>query len=444
MQKIIKNDLLFKIPFYLVSLFPFFLITGPFLSDLVLSLTSLLFLSLSYKYRLKNYYKNKFFVFFGLFFIYLFVNSIINFENLSSLKSSIFYFRFGIFSLAVLFLLENDKNLIRNIFFCFVFVFSILILDGYLQYFTGKNILGYYAHTSRISSVFKDELILGSFLSRIYPIFFGVTIFFGTKNKIYIASIIFILSETLIFLSGERAAFLYLNLAAIYFLILAHNFKLLRLVTLSLSFLIIVIIMSIDNTSKKRMIDQTLKDFGLIENIQNQDNKKNIIDQDSKILNSTKEIINNKKQLYIFSEQHHVLFLTAIKIFKENPIFGIGIKNFRVFCYQEKFYISKYSCNSHPHNTYLQFLSELGIIGFTFLLIIFLLIIYFSFKHLVFKLKKKILFTDFQICLLSALLISVWPFVPNGNFFNNWLSCIIYFPVGILLWTLNNKKLDYK
>ena len=30
--------------------------------------------------------------------------------------------------------------------------------------------------------------------------------------------------------------------------------------------------------------------------------------------------------------------------------------------------------------------------------------------------EKKFLFNDFQICLFSAILITIWPFAPSGNF----------------------------
>jgi hypothetical protein len=61
-------------------------------------------------------------------------------------------------------------------------------------------------------------------------------------------------------------------------------------------------------------------------------------------------------------------------------------------------------------------------------------------KHFYLKLiKKSIVFNDFEIALLSALLISLWPLVPTGNFFGNWISIIYYLPVGFLLFSLDKK-----
>ena len=121
-------------------------------------------------------------------------------------------------------------------------------------------------------------------------------------------------------------------------------------------------------------------------------------------------------------------------------LFGVGIKNFKNICKKEIYRISKSSCTTHPHNTYLQFLTELGLIGLFFIIFIFLYFIKDTVIHLN-KLinKQQSYFNDFEICMLSAVLICLWPIVPTGNFFNNWLGVISYYPIGILFWSLQRK-----
>ena len=36
-------------------------------------------------------------------------------------------------------------------------------------------------------------------------------------------------------------------------------------------------------------------------------------------------------------------------MFLNNPISGVGVKNFRVFCSEKEYYISDYTCSPHPH-----------------------------------------------------------------------------------------------
>ena len=45
--------------------------------------------------------------------------------------------------------------------------------------------------------------------------------------------------------------------------------------------------------------------------------------------------------------------------------------------------------------------------------------------------KRKIFLTDAQLCLFVALYITLWPFVPTGNFFHNWLNVIYFLPIGV-------------
>ena len=46
-------------------------------------------------------------------------------------------------------------------------------------------------------------------------------------------------------------------------------------------------------------------------------------------------------------------YVTAYKIFLDNKVFGVGVKNFRNFCSDEKYEVSSLSCSTHPHNIYI-------------------------------------------------------------------------------------------
>ena len=127
-------------------------------------------------------------------------------------------------------------------------------------------------------------------------------------------------------------------------------------------------------------------------------------------------------------------------MFNDNIILGVGVKNFRNYCNLEKYKIDEASCTTHPHNTYIQILSETGIIGFLFIFIALVTFSYKIIKHFFLSLFKKNYFSGFEICILSSISITLWPFIPTGNFFNNWLSIIYYFPIGLLLFSLNKKN----
>ena len=214
----IKNNKVLLVLSYLFLSIPLLLVTGPFLSDLAVSLIVIFFLIYVFKNKRFEFFQNKFFYLFCIFYIYIVLNSLFQNQNFDSLKISIGYFRFGVFTLAVIYIINNNNQILKKLYYVFLIIFCILIFDGFFQFYYGKNILGYPLSVGpRVSSLFKDELILGSYLSRFFPIFFALLVFLNKEiNKVqYIFScVIFILAEVLIYLSGERAAFFFMNLSA--------------------------------------------------------------------------------------------------------------------------------------------------------------------------------------------------------------------------------------
>lgn len=88
-------------------------------------------------------------------------------------------------------------------------------------------------------------------------------------------------------------------------------------------------------------------------------------------------------------------------------------------------------CNTHPHNFHIQLLAEIGIIGYSFILIFLIYIIknlYFNFRN-----KLNVKFYNEQYILTVGILINFFPFIPTGNFFNNWISFLLFLPLGYLI-----------
>ena len=415
------------IPSSIIILIPALLITGPFLSDLGISIVAILFIINSFRNDLSKYFRNIFFKLFLIFCIGLIISSLLSNNILISLKNSFFYFRFGIFSLSFWYLIDKNSKILIYLFYSIVACFFSLVIDGYFQYFLGKNLFGVEMYREfRVSSFFGPELILGSYLSRFFPILFALFIFldqqFKFKSKLLLSfvTLIFILTEGLILLSGERLALFFMNLSAIFIILMIKEYRIYRLWTYIISLILIVLLLFSFPVTKQRIIDQTINDF---------------TGKNSDI-----------SKIYIFSKTHDGLYQSGIKIFLDNKFFGVGPRQFRNEC--KKYRVSEFSCDTHPHNTYIELLSEAGIFSFLMVIGLFISIIYLCMKQFVYKFNKnkKIYFNDIQLCLLSAIIISLWPFSPSGSFFNNWMSIVYYFPVGIFLWqnSINEKMFKNK
>ncbi len=396
------------------------LIWGPFFPDLIVSIS--VFLFLFYIFQEKNYYyfnNNPFKIFF-IFCIISIVCSLLAEDILFSLKSSIFYLRIGVFSCFIWYLIDKDKSLLNYFYYALLLCFLSLVIDGYYQYLNHKNLFGLERMSSRPSSFFGDELIMGSYLSRLFPLFFALFLIKPKKTyEVYFIGILFILVDVLIFISGERTAFFFLNLSTIFIIILIKEYQIFRLITFIAAFICITIITLNSPNLTKRMIVTPAQDMGIVKN--------------------TEQEIQNKP--VFFSAVHDSHIRTAFEMFKDKPFFGHGPKMFRKKCSDPKYSVGKSPCNTHPHNFYLQLLAETGIIGFSFLFFAFCYVLFCSFKQIksiIFK--KKRYFTDYQVCLLAGLLITLWPFSPNGNFFNNWLAIIYSLPVGFYIQSIYSKE----
>ena len=398
----------------IASIIPF-LIWGPFFPDLIVSISALFFLCYLLKNNNFNYFNKKPFIIFLLFCI---VSTIISLEakDISlSIKSSLFYFRIGVFSCFIWYLIDKDKSILNYFYYALTLCFSALVIDGYFQYFTGVNLSGFKVSGLRISSFFGDEEILGSYLSRLFPLLFALFLIKKKqKFEIYFIGLLFILVDVLIYMSAERTAFFFLNLSTIFIIILIKRYQKFRLVTFIIA-LVVIIVLSLNSPNlTHRMFKGPAEDMGLVE---------------------------SSKEQTIFSPGHDSHYRTAFSMFKDQPLLGHGPKMFRVLCKDEKYVVGLYPCSSHPHNFYVQLLAETGIVGFLFLFTAFCYVLYTAlrqFKSIIFKQKRPL--ADYQVCLLAGILITVWPLSPNGNFFNNWLMVVYSLPVGFYLQSFYGKN----
>lgn len=513
----------------LLLIFPIALISGPVIPELIMIISLIAFL---YFGQLKNTISkidNLVIFFFLLFLIYLLFSSTLAYlenSNFNSFKNSLFYFRYGVIILLTIYILNNFKEFYKYFYYVFSVLFIIIFFDQLKQVITGYNFFNMPLYGGRSSSFFGDELILGSFLIKILPIFIMCCFYQKIKNQ----NIFFFLliSGVSIFLTGERTAFF----SYIFFIFFV---SLLLLDSKKYLFLFLSVI-------------TTLAILGIL-----------FTGAGNRIYASTiKQIFVSEKKLVLFSVRHQMHYETAWNIFKDYPFFGAGPNQFRNVCDKKKFhpvntlnfkylyapenssinlnllynnkktiidiekllnskknknsykaitadqiilylkkenylnytdteipiisldlistkdqnnvqsfilknkdeiYLSKkYSknekivhftkfknfsfdngCNTHPHNFHLQFLSELGIFGYLFLLVFIFILL--KDIYIIIKYKNKISYFKEQYVIMIGILINFSPFFPSGNFFNNWLSMILFYPIGFYIYFKQlNKK----
>ena len=412
---------------YGIAVFPLFLLIGPLFSEIFL--ISIIFYSifLIIKENKYNFFLNKFVLVFLLFYLSTLFSTIYNFYNFNYAKGGIFFFRIPLFAISIWFILERYEFFNKKMVTFLLLLFLLIIFDSLLQYYSGKNLLGYEIIKGRLSSFFGDELILGSFIIRLIPIFMIYLVMndlIGDKKINFIYLFIISFACLVVYLSGERTSF---GLLILFFFILFFMVKILRkfVILTFLAFLSLAFIASNLKTSSE--IDPAKRMFNK--------SYSQIIGKGEERYEKHKKKLFNK--FYIFSHDHHGHYVLSYRIFKDHILFGTGVKGFRYLC-RNKIYILENNdgCSTHPHNTYVQILVSNGIIG-----LLILIICFFYFIKEIFFFKKindneknsdKILISG--AIAVSAVFINLWPIIPSGNFFNNWLSMIYFYPIGFYLY----------
>ena len=486
-----KENIHKKILLYAICLLPPALVSGPFLPDLIVALSAIYFLIYLWKFNQIKFLINDFSKIFIVFYIYIVVRSFFAEDILLSLKNSFFYFRFLILVFLIKYLINHEKNFIRLFFYSLILTSLIISLDAIIEYIAGYHWLfdkSYYMEFQggRISGLFDEEYILGSYLFRLYPVILTLGLLILDKKKILLLLLFTILTLFTIIISGERT-----SLASFFIIILLLTVstntirslkKKLYIIFGSMIFLLSIIFSSeflanrlifhtlnsflsrsdfVENNYKdqinfKRSIEEHLgfsdidykkdviigsintvsfiKEWNLkvpeptnieIEEaltiVQNKiDNKISLIKKVSVNIDKLIFILSREnKKLVFFSTEHHNHALIGIKMFRDNPIFGHGLKMFRIKCGKERYYLGARSCTTHPHNVILTFMSELGIVGLLFYLIGFFYII-----------KSLIIKSGDQKILLISFIVFLIPILPSGYFFNNYFSIIFYIGIG--------------
>jgi O-antigen ligase len=270
---------------------------------------------------------------------------------------------------------------------------------------------------SRITSFFYSEKILGSYLSRLFPLYVALSII---QSKNFSFNFLSILTISLLiigtFISGERAAFFFLIFSTILIFIYFNGLTKIRIFFASFIITILFFIFFTNPQLKNRMFSETFN-----------------------------PIFNKKETYVLFTKEHDSHIRTALKIFSDSPVFGHGPRMFRIKCQIEEFQVGDTPCNTHPHNFYVQLLAETGIIGFSFLFFLLIFSIYRSIKylyHAFYSDKKFEKYSNFKISLISGIIATIFPITTNGNFFNNYLMILYFLPLGFLFYSFNENNDD--
>jgi O-antigen ligase len=279
----------------------------------------------------------------------------------------------------------------------------------------GFDIFGYASKDySRFQGPFNDEYIAGGFILKLSPFLLLITFNILKLRRNSFSKILIFLSATLIifsiFITGDRAPFFMLILISSLLILLFVNKKII-LIFLS-SLILIIFLLGINLDKKQRYINESLSALGF------QNNE------------------------FTLDTGYGHLFYSAIKIWIDKPLIGVGTKNYRKICDRDEYNFETKNnhqlCSTHPHNYVLELLSETGLMG----LISFYLIFFYLVRD--FELVKKILQKNLDHLNIKFSIISLfvilWPISTTGSILTNKSSIVLWFVFGIIYSAISIEK----
>ena len=401
-----------KINIFLIIILPVSLILGSLILNSNIVLIIIIFLLDCKKRNNYSLFKEYSFIFLLVIWLYLIFNSIYVGDTSESFVRAFGFIRFILLTYAIFYYLNINDMIYENVIFRYWFFFFIIVsTDLVFEYIFGKNILGYESnYPARLASFSGDELKIGGY-------YFGfislVLAYILNKNKIFF-SISFVIFFILSLLIGEKANFIKVLIIYLLFLIFIlelTNFK--KVISAVFFFILFLVIILNANGFKSKY-------YNHIFSIPNDNEKISM----SKL--QPEEILKNL---------HFSHYYTAINIFKENPIFGIGMKEFRIES-SKKIYSpinGAYGLGMHPHQIHFEILAELGITGY---ILIISHLFYSIFNALKNNRNKKI----FVKIAIMFIVVSFIPLIPSGSFFTTYGATIYWINYALLIPTLIKKE----
>ncbi len=405
-----KNDYLQFLAIILLCVLPILFFIGTGILNLGIIILDLIFiLEIISKKRL-FFLKNNIFYSLMLLWFTLLINVFFSLDPVNSFNRGFGFIRFIFFVMLLIYFLNlNNKKFKNLILSCWSIIFLITSVDLLFEFISGKNLLGFESYIKgRLAGFFNDELIIGHF----YYGFILIATFYilqiiskknqqlNLKNLIYFFIFIFLIIS---FLIGERSNFIKVLIMMLCFSFLFEKgFIKKKILLFSFFFLGVVLFINLNSYFKNRFIIQIF----------------------NPILNDPTLYFNNLNY-----SQH---YRTAIKIYNNHKIFGVGLKNYRLEV-GKKVYHDLHT-STHPHQIHFEFLSELGIVGYLFL------IIFFTYHFYNFR-KNKSYNDNLNLAGLLFVITSLLPILPSGSFFTSNGATLFWMNFAIMI--LNQKKFNY-
>ena len=409
----------------LIAILPVSFIAG----NMIININIVILLLISSIFFGKEILKIKFylldkviFVFFGLVLLTGIINDLNFFVNdlypkgFNTIIKSILFLKYLLLYIILRFLIEKKDLDLKFFFLSSSFSVLFVCIDIFYQFKFGEDMFGLksLAGSNKLSGPFGDELIAGSYIQRFFLFsFFIIPLFYNSKEKylkIFIFFLLLIFTSGII-LSGNRMPFiLFIFIIFLFFLILHQLRKFLIVSSLFVGLVFIIF-------------------YNFNEKVYH--NFHNFYER----VNSIITIIIQNDYSNPKAPSHIKEFATFYDTWKMNKYLGGGIKNFRWYCHHRKPGIAGqtgFICNMHPHNYYLEILTETGLVGFILIIVIFFITLRLTLQKILFS-KRTLRYQYTLFPFLLLFIAEIFPLKSTGSFFTTINTTYLFLILGIMI-----------
>ncbi len=430
---------------YLYLLIPLFLITGPAIPDIIITFVGLFAIFyIVYQKEYENFIKLNLFRISIIFWLSLILISFFSYNKTYSFQDSLIFIRFLLIPFFCYFVFFKEKKLFERLLLVLFVIVLFVSIDTLYQFFNyttkdgfKEDLLGFKSNWyGRLTGPFGDELIPGSYLSKFS--LFGFVFLISIKkleNNIIIQSLYLSIIILVCYVSGERMAFATFSLSLLLLLIFLDGFRKSIISAILIGALFIFL---------ATYLHPFYNDFNVIESTQYHQGQKieKFFQCENETENICSNIINIQPNFFevlknFSSSAYGEIYLLSFKMFLDNPITGIGINNFKYLCDYNELYknmMINYECASHPHNIYIQWLAEGGLVVF----ISFILYLFFLVRFIIDNTGDK----KYKIISIVIIIIMFWPIMSTGSLIKNWFGVTTFFIIGLCI-CLSKFKSNY-
>ena len=325
---------------------PILFIVGRAPAEIAFSLIAVLFLARSGLGLGWGWLKTPWVVVALVFWCYLLMASALAISPADSYGRALPFVRFVLFAAALQHWLLTDSGTLRTFLQTLAAAVAFVVIDCLYQYAMGVDLLGKTAEGDfRLSGPFNND-VAGTFLAKVSLPLLGWWFVWAAHRRHLSWSVGGLLALTIgivILLTGERTALVSYAMGAGFLVLAVRSVRRPLLLIGLLGMIGVGTLIANQGELRERFIGHTTADF-----------------QD------------------FWNNRYGIIFVHAIDAWKQAPVTGVGLKNFRLTCetgnFRHRGEIATW-CFNHPHTPYLELLSETGVVGLSLFLVLIALIV---------------------------------------------------------------------